>query len=66
MHSDRQPARWLADFHDALVTRDKARLQALFADECYWRDFPAVTWEMPDNVGKPRRTPARACPIYPT
>ena len=46
MPSDQQPARWLTDFHAALAARDKARLQALFADECYWRDFLAFTWNI--------------------
>jgi putative flavoprotein involved in K+ transport len=46
MHSDRQSARWLSDFHDALVTRDKVRFQALFLDECSWRDFLAFTWDI--------------------
>jgi putative flavoprotein involved in K+ transport len=54
MHSDQQPARWLADFHDALVTRDKARLQPLFADECYWRDFLAFTWNIVTLEGRER------------
>ena len=54
MPSDQQPARWLADFHDALVTRDKVRLQALFADECYWRDFLAFTWNIVTLEGRAR------------
>ena len=54
MHSDQQPARWLADFHDALATRDKARLQPLFADECYWRDFLAFTWNIVTLEGRER------------
>jgi putative flavoprotein involved in K+ transport len=54
MPSDQQPARWLADFHDALVMRDKARLQALFADECYWRDFLAFTWNIVTLEGRER------------
>ena len=54
MPSDQQPARWLADFHAALATRDKARLQALFADECYWRDFLAFTWNIVTLEGRER------------
>jgi putative flavoprotein involved in K+ transport len=46
MQSDSQPAHWLAGFHDALVARDKARLQSLFLEECYWRDFLAFTWNI--------------------
>ena len=54
MPSDQQPARWLADFHAALAARDKARLQALFADECYWRDFLAFTWNIVTLEGRER------------
>ena len=54
MPSDHQPARWLADFHDAIVARDKARLQALFADECCWRDFLAFTWNIVTLEGRER------------
>jgi putative flavoprotein involved in K+ transport len=54
MPSDQQPAHWLADFHDALVTRDKARFQSLFADECYWRDFLAFTWDIVTLEGRER------------
>jgi putative flavoprotein involved in K+ transport len=54
MSSDQQPARWLADFHDALVTRDKAKFQSLFADECYWRDFLAFTWNIVTLEGRER------------
>jgi putative flavoprotein involved in K+ transport len=46
VHSDRQPARWLADFHAALVSRDKVQFQALFLDDSYWRDFLAFTWDI--------------------
>src|SRR6266446_4830230 len=54
MPSDQQPARWLADFHVALVARDEARLQALFADECYWREFLAFTWNIVALEGRER------------
>ena len=54
MPSDQQPARWLADFQAALAARDKARLQALFADECYWRDFLAFTWNIVTLEGRER------------
>ena len=46
MRSDSQPAHWLADFHDALSARDKIRLQGLFLEDCYWRDFLAFTWNI--------------------
>ena len=54
MPSDQQPASWLADFHDALVARDKAKFQSLFADECYWRDFLAFTWNIVTLEGRER------------
>ena len=52
MQSDSQPAQWLAGFHDALVARDKARLQGLFLEECYWRDFLAFTWNIVTLEGR--------------
>src|SRR3954453_19501445 len=54
MPSDQQPARWLADFQAALTARDKIRLQALFADECYWRGFLAFTWNIVTLEGRER------------
>ena len=38
----------------ALAARDKTRLQALFADECYWRDFLAFTWTIVTLEGRER------------
>src|SRR3954471_5748121 len=46
MRSNGQPAHWLADFNDALFVRDKIRLQGLFLEDCYWRDFLAFTWNI--------------------
>src|SRR5262249_42227065 len=38
--------RWLGDFAEALTSGDKARIAALFATECYWRDILAFTWDL--------------------
>lgn len=46
--------RWLADFQAALAAHDQARLQALFADERYWRDFLAFTWNIVTLEGRQR------------
>src|SRR4051812_25074974 len=39
-------ARWLADFERALTARDLDAATALFADDCYWRDLIAFTWNI--------------------
>lgn len=36
--------RWLADFEGALNGMDRAKLEALFARDCHWRDLLAFTW----------------------
>ena len=38
--------RWLGDFATALACRDGARIAALFANECHWRDILAFTWNL--------------------
>ena len=58
MHAlkDRDPTqdatRWLADFSQALAAGDTAAALALFADECYWRDMVAFTWNIKTMEGK--------------
>src|SRR5215217_2594316 len=37
---------WLVDFEAALASGDPARIAALFADECHWRDILAFTWDL--------------------
>ena len=37
---------WLARFDTALQNRDIDDALALFADECYWRDFVSFTWNL--------------------
>ncbi|MEO0819647.1 MAG: NAD(P)/FAD-dependent oxidoreductase [Pseudomonadota bacterium] len=43
---------WLAKFSAALDARDSAALKALFAEECYWRDFVAFTWNLKTMEGR--------------
>src|SRR5215204_1754354 len=44
--------RWLADFADTLAREDIAATMALFADECFWRDMVAFTWNIKTMEGK--------------
>src|SRR5437667_12716395 len=37
---------WLGDFGAALDSGQAARIAALFADECHWRDILAFTWNL--------------------
>lgn len=37
---------WLAEFASALKRSDTEAATALFADECYWRDLVAFTWNI--------------------
>ena len=43
--------RWLGEFAAALASRDGARLGALFAEECHWRDILAFTWDLHTTSG---------------
>jgi cation diffusion facilitator CzcD-associated flavoprotein CzcO len=43
--------RWLSDFAAALTSADSAAIAALFADECYWRDILAFTWDLHTTTG---------------
>ena len=58
MHApkDRDPTqhatRWLADFGTSLAGGDTAATLALFADECFWRDMVAFTWNIKTMEGK--------------
>ncbi|MDP1962130.1 MAG: NAD(P)/FAD-dependent oxidoreductase, partial [Reyranella sp.] len=42
---------WLGDFAAALASGDAARLAALFAHECHWRDILAFTWDLHTTSG---------------
>ena len=44
----------LRDLDDALTRRDIDAAAALFAEECYWRDLVAFTWNI-THAGRPRR-----------
>jgi putative flavoprotein involved in K+ transport len=48
-----EAAAWLAGFAEALGRRDTAAVLALFAEDCYWRDFLAFTWNIKTLEGKP-------------
>ena len=37
---------WLAEFASALKRSDIDAATALFADDCYWRDLVAFTWNI--------------------
>ncbi|MFD9735441.1 NAD(P)-binding domain-containing protein [Umezawaea sp. NPDC059074] len=43
---------WLADFESALATGDPDAVTALFAEECYWRDLVAFTWNIVTVEGR--------------
>ena len=43
---------WLAEFASALRRSDIDAATALFADECYWRDLVAFTWNIKTMEGK--------------
>jgi len=37
---------WLGSFEEALASGDGAAAAALFADESFWRDLVAFTWNL--------------------
>jgi putative flavoprotein involved in K+ transport len=43
---------WLADFQNALAAGDPAAAAALFAEDCYWRDLIAFTWNITTLEGR--------------
>ena len=43
---------WLGKFSDALEARDIATLKSLFAEDCYWRDLVAFTWNIKTMEGR--------------
>ena len=47
-----EAAAWLAMFSDALSRRDIAATLELFAEDCYWRDLVAFTWNVKTMEGK--------------
>jgi putative flavoprotein involved in K+ transport len=45
-------ATWLSEFGDALAAGDPAAAAALFAQDCYWRDLIAFTWNIKTVEGR--------------
>jgi putative flavoprotein involved in K+ transport len=45
-------ALWLSGFADALERADVHAASAMFADECYWRDLVAFTWNITTVEGR--------------
>jgi hypothetical protein len=43
---------WLAAFETALLSRDVARLGALFHQDCHWHDILAFTWHLTPVEGR--------------
>ena len=43
---------WLAAFSEALEAQDIAKIKTMFADECYWRDLVALTWNISTQEGR--------------
>ena len=43
---------WLTVFEAALVSRDAARIGALFHQDCHWRDVLAFTWNLTPVAGR--------------
>ena len=60
---------WLADLQRALTARDIPSALSLFVEDCYWRDFLSLTWNIKTMEGKPaiaamlEATLERAAPI---
>ena len=47
-----QLSAWFNDFGAALASGDAGAAAALFADECYWRDLVAFTWNITTLEGR--------------
>jgi cation diffusion facilitator CzcD-associated flavoprotein CzcO len=43
---------WLEAFEAALVSRDAARIGALFHEDSHWRDILAFTWDLTSAAGR--------------
>jgi putative flavoprotein involved in K+ transport len=44
---------WLSQFENALAGNDVAAATELFAEDCYWRDLIAFTWNLKTVEGRP-------------
>jgi len=47
-----QATLWLSSFEDALARSNIPTAAAMFADECYWRDLVAFTWNITTVEGR--------------
>ena len=43
---------WLTSFASGLAARDPGKVAALFAEECFWRDLVAFTWNVKTLEGR--------------
>ena len=43
---------WLKSFGEALKAHDTGAVETLFAEECYWRDLVAFTWNLKTMEGR--------------
>ena len=43
---------WLTKFEDAVTSKDIDAIKALFAPDCYWRDFVSFTWNLKTMEGR--------------
>ncbi len=48
-----EASEWLASFSRQLAGGDADAILELFAEDCYWRDFVAFTWNVKTMEGKP-------------
>ncbi len=48
-----EASEWLASFSRQLASGDAGAVLELFAEDCYWRDFVAFTWNVKTMEGKP-------------
>lgn len=55
---------WLSSFEAALASGEAGRIAALFAEECYWRDLLAFTWDLRTTSGA-EAIAARMLPALP-
>jgi len=57
---------WLAMFSDTLAKGDIAATLELFAEDCYWRDIVAFTWNVKTMEGKAAIAAMLAATLAPT
>src|SRR5215472_14296342 len=50
--ADRRVSDWLSGFGAALERRDVEAASAMFAEESYWRDLVAFTWNIKTAEGR--------------